>query len=92
MKMRKKAEASSIFLCRNLNRDVGFELYHLNNHMKATTVLLFIAIMLALCAQTYAETSLVTCKKPSQDKSTCHECRTFYHLFEGQCYINILGC
>lgn len=60
--------------------------------MKATTVLLFAVIMLALCVQTYSETSLVTCQKPSQDKSTCLKCRNFYHLFEGQCFINILGC
>lgn len=33
-----------------------------------------------------------TCEKYSDDGSSCQNCVANYHLFEGSCYIDILGC
>lgn len=60
--------------------------------MKLSTVCLFVCVLLGVWGQVRAEVSPATCRSPSQDRSFCLECRDFYHLYEGQCYIDILGC
>jgi len=38
------------------------------------------------------EKNIGTCVKFTSDKESCLECVPHYHLFEGQCYIDIHGC
>lgn len=60
--------------------------------MKALTFKLLAVILLTLLVQVHPEVSPITCRKASADKSSCIECRDFYHMYEGRCYVNILGC
>ena len=60
--------------------------------MKQTQILLFVLILFTLSKVITSEASLVTCKTPSADQASCLACRDFYHLYEGQCFVNILGC
>jgi hypothetical protein len=60
--------------------------------MRGSSVWLFALMLLLVGWQVQGQVSTVTCKSPSEDSSFCKECRDFYHLYEGQCYINILGC
>lgn len=60
--------------------------------MRGSPVQLFALILLLFSYYVQGQVSPVTCKSPSQDGSFCKECRDYYHLYEGQCFINILGC
>ncbi len=52
-------------------------------------------LLLLLCA-CQAQVNLATCRtfgeKGSKGEAVCVECKDNYHLYEGMCYVDILGC
>lgn len=67
--------------------------------MKKTLVFLLLIALIA-CEKSVVltrgtqtnEKTIGTCVKFTSDKESCLECVPHYHLFEGQCYIDIHGC
>lgn len=38
------------------------------------------------------ERNIGTCSRFTSDRESCLECVPHYHLFEGQCFVDINGC
>lgn len=61
--------------------------------MRVVANLMFVLALASLFLLGYTQVSVATCLKPKdKDNSSCLECRDHYHLYEGNCYINIMGC
>lgn len=60
--------------------------------MKTHSILISIALLLAVSTLAAAQVSMVTCKTSSSNKTSCLECNNHYHLHEGQCYVDIPSC
>ena len=67
--------------------------------MKNITVFVSVLLILGLVPASVAQGSEVssqglhgTCLKFSLDRSQCNECVNIFHLYEGECYMNIHGC
>lgn len=54
--------------------------------------LLTILLLLALLPAFDAQVNQATCLTPASDALSCLECRSHYHLHEGICFVDILGC
>lgn len=51
-----------------------------------------IFIVFVLLLSTITTLELGECVERHSDGWSCLKCRDNYHLFEGKCYIDILGC
>ena len=51
-----------------------------------------IFIVFALLLSSVISLELGECVERHSDGWSCLKCRANYHLFEGKCYIDILGC
>ena len=65
-------------------------LYNLKEHHKRT-MKTFILILALLLVSTRSVTT-GSCERYSLDGEKCEQCVSHYHLFEGSCYVDILGC
>lgn len=54
---------------------------------------LFVSVVILLALFGYTSSLTVgSCKKYSLDGTSCEQCVDHYHLYEGACYVDILGC
>jgi len=60
--------------------------------MNSKTQILIFVVFPLLVLQTHAAVNLLTCTTPSKDDSFCLQCISHYHLFNGNCYMDITGC
>jgi hypothetical protein len=60
--------------------------------MKRGQLLILLLLLVSLCE---AQVNRATCRtfgKEKGEKAVCEECKDNYHLHQGVCYVDILGC